>query len=161
MKSIVQMVFVVFLTLFLVSCGSDSASTSSTPVVYSQLSMSHTGVDFSEDKGEYVDWEFQDGYVGVWSETNDAENLTYWYINNVNDETATYYYVKNFGEVSLDTIKSVDTSAWPPFDTTHEALKLNSVYLIKVKDGYVKFKVLSFNDWEVKVEYQYTSTTSF
>ena len=160
MKSIFQVLIGSMFLLFLVSCGSSSESDSPSSV-YNQVNMTHTGVDFSENKGEYVDWEVQDGYIGVWSATNDTDNLTYWYVNNVGDDSATYYYLKLFGEVSLDSIKSVDTSAWPAFDTKHEALKINSVYLIKVKDGYVKFKVLSFSDWKVKVEYKYTSTTSF
>ena len=167
MKRIFKVMMLVMLSLFFVSCGSssDGGSNAST----SQLIIGHSGVDFSKDMVEDVDWKDQDGYTTAWSPTAYVEGEEWgsgmWYSNNVQDNTATYYYMQNLGNVSLDSIKSVDTTAWPAYAAAMHSLEVGNVYVIKVQDGYVKFKVLSVassdEEWAFTADYQYSISTSF
>ena len=168
MKSVIKVLLVSLLTMFLVSCGSssDGGSSSST---YPQLTIGHAGVDFSKNQVENVDWEIQDGYATAWTPTTYVEGEEWgsgiWYSNNVYDDTATYYYMQNLGDISLDSVTSVDTGAWPAYTEPMHSLEVGNVYVVKVQDGYVKFKVLSVStpdaEWEFTVEYKYSSSTSF
>ena len=88
-----------------------------------------------------------------------------WYSNGVYDSTQTYEYIQSFGDVSLASVTSVNTTTWHPYGTALQSLQLNHVYVVKTEDGYAKFKVLSLDsvsdNWNFTASYEYSSTTSF
>ena len=148
-------------------------STSTTPPVTSSSTkktiVDHFGgIDFSEDDTNPV-WEKQDGYAVTWSPTNYVQGEEYgkaiWYSNNAIDPSNTYIYIQSLGNVSLDSVSSVDTTAWHLASDPLQSLQKDSVYVVKTLDGYAKFKVLSLDfvseDWNFEAEYQYSSTTNF
>jgi len=167
MSLLLKKYFVILLTVFLVGCGSSDDSSNSN---VKQISVTHLGgVDFSEHSST-ADWEEQDGYTTSWSPTAYISGEEYgsglWYSNNVYDDTYTYIYIQSLGEVDLDSVKSVDTTAWHPYGTGLQSLQLNHVYVVKARDGYAKFKVTSLTleddqDWSFTADYVYSETISF
>jgi len=126
------------------------------------------GVDFSEDDNNAT-WDKQDGYTVTWSPTTyiegEEKDKAIWYSNNVLDTTNTYIYIQSLGKVSLDSVTSVDTTAWHLSTEPLQSLQKDFVYVVKTLDGYAKFKVISLDfvseEWNFKAEYQYSSTTNF
>lgn len=170
MNLLLKKTFITLLTVFLVGCGSSSDDSSTSGSSTNTITIGHMGgVDFSEDSTN-ADWEQQDGYTTTWSQngyyiSGEEYGSGLWYSNNVYDTTSTYLYIQSFGNVSLDSITSVDTNAWHPYGTALQSLQLNHVYVVKTRDGYAKFKVTSLNpngeDWNFTAEYVYSKTTSF
>ena len=126
------------------------------------------GIDFSEDNNFSVG-DKQDGYAVVWSPTTYVEGEEWgkgvWFNVNVSDATNTYIYIQSLGDVSLDSVTSIDTTAWHLASNALKSLEENNVYVVKTKDGYAKFKVLSIDfisdNWNFTAEYKYSSTRNF
>ena len=173
--------FVILVTIFMVGCGSSSddssptssdGSDSSSNASYSQMTISHmNGADFSEG-GTAADWELQDGYTTVWSSTGyyvsgESYGSGVWYSNNVSDDQSAVIYIQALGNVDLNSVTSVDTTAWHTYGTPLQSLQVNNVYVVKTRDGYAKFKVVSLDlnsssfDWGFTADYKYSATTSF
>ncbi|MEA2099650.1 MAG: hypothetical protein U9P72_05940, partial [Campylobacterota bacterium] len=150
---------------YALSAEVDGSNASQDISTVEQLVIDHyNGVDFSA-KGTGVD-----GYTTTWSPTGyyvDGEEYGsgLWYSNGLYDITQTYVYIQSFGDVSLDSITSVNTTAWHPYGDALESLQLNHVYVVKTEDGYVKFKVLSLDsqsdNWNFTASYQFSSNTIF
>jgi len=153
--------------------GESTTTNNNTPpsnTTTKRLTIGHSGgVDFSENNTN-VEWEKQDGYTVTWSPSGkyvagEKNGNGVWYQNNVSDTTNTYIYIQSLGKVKLSSVTSVDITAWHPYDTALKSLQKDNVYVVKTKDGYAKFKVLSIdftsNNWNFKAEYQYSQTTSF
>ncbi len=143
----------------------DTVTNTNTQIVVSHMG----GVDFSTAAAN-ADWEDQDGYATTWpSGATYVDGEEYgsglWYSNNVYDTTNTYTYIQSFGDVSLDSITSVDTTKWLAYNAPLQSLQIGHVYVVKTRDGYAKFKVISIDttssDWSFTAEYKYSSTTSF
>jgi len=158
--------FTILIMVFLVGCGSsDSTETGSST---KDITISHLeGVDFSQNSTN-PEWEEQDGYAIFWSPSyvyisGEESGSGVWYSNNVSDETFTYIYIQSLGNVSLDSVTSVDTTAWPSNTSAIKSLQVGDVYIVKARDGYAKFKVKSINtdNLNFTAEYAYSSTTTF
>lgn len=126
------------------------------------------GIDFSKDNN-LSNGEEQDGYAVVWSPSKYVTGEEYgkgiWYNTNVSDPSNTYRYIQALGEVDLDSVTSIDTTAWYPYNDALKSLQKNEVYVVKTRDGYAKFKVLSVDfissDWNFEAEYVFSPTNTF
>ena len=165
--------FVILVAVFIVGCGSssDDDSTGSSGSSYSQMVISHfNGADFSESATS-TDWEEQDGYATAWPTggsyvDGEAWGSGLWYSNNVYDDQSAVTYIQSLGNVDLDTVTTVDTNSWHTYGDPLQSLQVNNVYVVKTRDGYAKFKVVSLDlnsstDWNFTADYKYSSTTSF
>ena len=163
--------FVILITVFLVGCGSSSDDDSTGSSSYSQMVISHfNGADFSESSTT-TEWEKQDGYTTSWSPTTsyvsgESYGSGLWYSNSVYDDQSAVVYIQSLGNVDLDSVESVDTNSWHAYGTPLQSLQVNNVYVVKTRDGYAKFKVVSLDlnsstDWNFTADYEYSSTTSF
>lgn len=169
MKKLFNLLMIALLTLFFVGCDSSSGSDSSSA---NSITISHeNGVDFSEGKNT-TEWEQQDGYAIFWSPTNayvqgEEYNSGVWYGNTVNDGQSIYIY--DAGNVSLDSVKSVDESKWATYNEPMQSLQVGHTYVVKARDGYAKFNVTSVkastsentSDLSFSATYQYSKTTNF
>ncbi|MBN2823732.1 MAG: hypothetical protein JXQ76_00290 [Campylobacterales bacterium] len=160
---------------FMLGCGgggSDSSPTTPAGTNYKSATIGHDGFDFSHDDNN-ASMDNQDGYTIVWTNygMNYAQGEEWgsgvWFGVNSSDESNQNLYMYDAGDVSLDSIKSVDTTKWQKIGDTEKSLQVNHVYVIKAKDGYVKFKVLSIHHTtdmhkvSFDAQYQYSATTSF
>ena len=145
------------------------------------LWIGHFGSNFSEGLGadancSYADvtipWSEDDGYLADFATVGSAGNPEgegfVWFnvAENAPDplSTTSDYYIKYMGNVPLNSIVTAPDS-WPQRDSTFPALSLNHVYVIKARDGYVKFKVKQFNieddDICINVDYVYSPSAMF
>ncbi len=131
--------------LSIVSCSGDT-TTGTTSSGYKTAVITHVGgFDFSADSNST--WQTQDVYSMP---------------STIILADSTIEKIYDAGEVTLDSITSVDETKW----TTDSALtvQVNYVYVIKARDGYVKFKVKTVStDFNIgiTVEYKYSTTTTF
>lgn len=157
--------------------GSDSSNEIETKT----LTLSHGDFDFSAGKANdtaqtsEVAYDDSDGYLIFWSFTNQyPEGYAWgdglWFSPYLQDTQSQVYYVQHLGEVSLDSVTTVDENSWPALSTEQMPLLVNHVYVVKAQDGYVKFKVLELTtptsavDYKydtAKVEYQFSNTPDF
>ncbi len=129
--------------LFVMGCSGGDSSDSS---VYKNGSITHTdGFDFSADST--ATWENQDVY---------SMGSTIMLADTIIEK------IYNAGKVELDSISSVDESKFT--DDTSIEVEVDYVYILKARDGYVKFKVISISDdfdTGITIEYKYSTTTTF
>jgi len=157
---------------FIVGCGGGSDSTSSKGVTYKSATIGHNGYDFSKNDNN-ASWENQDGYTIAWTnngmEYSEGESWgsAVWFGVNAQDDQNKHLFMYDTGEVSLDSIGSVDESKWQNIGDAEKSLQVNHVYVLKALDGYVKLKVISINSTtemhkvSFDAQYQYSTTTTF
>ena len=121
----------------------------------------HSGIDWSADASVPADYSNADGETIGWCEigTQIPGVTGLWYRSNTTGEE-----MYNLGNVDLESVNSYDPSLVET-DICDSPLVVGDVWVIKCLDGYVKFKVTSVDensiDWEVGVEYEYSTTTDF
>ena len=148
MSRIFTILATLFVTLFIISCGSDDSSSDTGLSTSTKTGViTHSGgFDFSADTN--ATWEHQDVY--------NMGSVIILADNNVEK-------IYSLGELSLDSITSADDSKWT--EDTSLTVEINSVYVLKARDGYVKFKVISIDTstftGDMTVEYVYSTTTTF
>lgn len=139
------------------------------------LTINHFGVDWSLGKtDDFTDPAFvTDGDVIAWCEYNTSGNFYgkgVWYRNEGGGNVENYYLAGS--NIDLSTIAKVDTAKFRTVsDCVVAQLKNGDVWVCKVTDGFVKFKVVlapmdsaqvaADPNWPVKVDYQFSKTTSF
>lgn len=142
-----------------------------------QVSITHDGFDFSAGT-KAANWDTTDGYLTVWSTKDYPAGYAYgsgfWWspyeLSGSNDTP-----IQDIGKVELSSVTSIPANWTYVAGTGVYPLMVDHVYVVKARDGYGKFKVISLNGleyanqqsnwdptkWEVVVEYGYTSGTSF
>lgn len=121
----------------------------------------HSGIDWSADASVPADYSNADGETIAWCEigTQIPGVTGIWYRSNTTGEE-----MYNLGNVDLESVNSYDARL-VEIDICDSPLVVGDVWVIKCLDGYVKFKVTSVDensiDWEVGVEYEYSTTTDF
>jgi len=160
---------------FMLGCGGgggDSSPTTPTGTNYKSATIGHGGFDFSHNDNN-ASWEKQDGYTIAWVNNGmtyvegEEWGSSVWFGVNSLDESNQNLYMYDAGDVSLDSIKSVDATKWQKIGDAEKSLQVNHVYVIKAIDGYVKFKVISIHhssdihEVSFDAQYQYSATTAF
>ncbi len=121
----------------------------------------HSGIDWSEDASVPADYNNADGETIAWcSLGTPIQGVTgLWYRNNSANEA-----MYNLGNVELSSVNSFDANM-ADSDICDSPLVVGDVWVIDCLDGYVKFKVTSVDensaDWEVGVEYEFSTTMDF
>lgn len=136
-----------------VQCGQPAGNMNVVSVSETKsATISHHGFDFSTGKKGYAD-----GETISWCPEGSNPNYpkgVWW-----RSSGKTQY--KNLGNVSLSSVSSVPNS----WDNPAVPLLVGNTYVIKCTDGYAAIKVLSVNananDWPVRVEYKFTTGSSF
>ena len=129
--------------------------------------LNHFGFDFSAGVGgsqETGDVENADGEIIGWSPAptvwTDGDGDSVWWRSRAN--TSDTNFTKDMGQVSLASVTAVPAAWDGTTDTSLPPLQVNHVYVVKCLDGYAKFLVKEIlADWQVRVDYQYTSGNSF
>ncbi len=162
----VTLFIIAFIGLQGCNITSDSTNSSSTKTV----TLHHFGFDFStgETAATGATITTSDGDTIGWSPTyayisGEASNSGVWFRPSEQDPNSAVIYVKDMGDVELSGITQVFDN-WPASTAAIAALVTGHVYVAKLPDGYVKFKVTEIVGgvtWEVKVEYVYSATASF
>ena len=166
--------FLFLLSLFFFSACDNDSNVGPGDENAQSIRINHWGVDFSENSsgnedGTGLQWDDTDGYTTAWSPgpntTDGIWGTAVWY-SPASQDLQMY----NAGNVELSSITQVDETAWQT-DFDSNPLKNGDVWVVQVRDGYVKFKVIDApvgtsqvetrEHWYVDVEYVYTSTTSF
>lgn len=141
----------------------------------------HFGSDFSEGLGTdsncsydgvTIEWVNDDGYLADFTTTGtngDPQDGSHFWFNVSEDAPepigdTSEYYIEYMGNVSLASVTSVSGN-WFQRNSTFPALSLDHVYVIKARDGYVKFKVKELknagSDICVNVDYVHSPSTTF
>ncbi len=121
----------------------------------------HSGIDWSDNASVPGDYANADGETIGWCEigTQIPGVTGLWYRSNTAGEE-----MYNLGNVDLGSVNSYDANLVDT-DICDSPLIVGDVWVIKCLDGYVKFKITSVDensvDWEVGVEYEYSTTTDF
>lgn len=141
----------------------------------SQTLLTHEGFDFSAGAAP-ANWDATDGYITVWTTKDYPAGYAYgggfWW--SPYDSSGSETPIKDMGEVALSSVTSVPTDWTYVSGSGVYPLMANHVYVVKARDGYAKFKVISLSGleyaaesnwdpsrWQVTVEYGYTAGTSF
>lgn len=145
------------------------------------LWVGHEGSDFSEGLGsdsncDYnttILWENDDGFLANFTATDDhleapdIENSTdRWFHVSETPDPATDssdYYLEYKGNIDLASITDI-SNTWYKRNSKVPSLQIGGVYVIKARDGYVKFKVKEINttgDACMRVDYVYSATSTF
>lgn len=132
---------------------------------FDSLVFGHNGVDFSAGSSDSIAWEMQDGYTTTWPMGGFQEGkYGIWY-------SPSEYKQRWIGPGDLSSISSIDTTHWDTTNVDHPLLR-GEMWVSKCRDGYVKFKVISDAptdsagvasnpNWEVEVEYVFSTTPNF
>jgi hypothetical protein len=121
----------------------------------------HAGIDWSANASVPSDYSNADGETIGWCEkgTQIPSVTGLWSRSNTAGEE-----MYNLGNIDLESVNSYDANLVDT-DICDSPLAVGDVWVIKCLDGYVKFKVTSVDensvDWEVGVEYEYSTTTDF
>lgn len=126
--------------------------------------MTHGGVDFSAGVGnceaENIPYADHDGDIIWWSPFYQDSQYTGLWFRPAYDENYQLYQFNDMGAVSLGSVTNVPASG----DTGDIApLTVGYTYVVRCKDGYVKFHVTAINteDKHVTVQYIFSTTTNF
>jgi hypothetical protein len=124
--------------------------------------LKHDGFDFSA--GIIADYTDNDGEIIGWAPSpskspEGAPDTAVWWRNNSNTDTENF--TKDMGAVSLDSVTTIPTTWDGGKDTVLAPLEIGHVYVVKCQDGYAKFVVKSVSEWDVSVDYAFTSGSSF
>jgi len=125
------------------------------------ITITHSGIDWSTlQTGDETTYDQIDGETIGWCEPGQRIDgmEAIWY-RTFNDN------IYRLGNVDLASVTQVNTSQWSS-DVCATPLANGDVWVAQCRDGYVKFKVVdqgSYNSdwWEVVVEYQFSTTTTF
>lgn len=144
----------------------------------SQVALTHDGFDFSAG-ATAANWDVTDGTISVWTTKDYPAGYAYggglwWSPYNQYDQGNNDAPIKDMGEVTLSSVTTVPTDWTYVSSTGVYPLMVNHVYVVKARDGYGKFKVISLSGlefavdanwdptkWQAVVEYGYTTGTSF
>jgi hypothetical protein len=141
-----------------------------------QTNLTHEGFDFSAGAAAPNDWNSTDGYITVWAAraypAGYAYGAGFWWTPA--DSDSSVIPIQDMGTVALSSVTAVPSNWAYVAGTGDYPLMTDHVYVVKARDGYAKFKVLSMSGmeyavdtnwdpfrWTVAVEYAYTSGTSF
>lgn len=141
----------------------------------SQVTLTHDGFDFSAG-ATAANWDVTDGYLTVWTNQDYPSGHAYgsgiWW--SPYDTSSTETPIQDMGEVALASVTTIPTNWTYVSGTGVYPLMVNHTYVVKARDGYGKFKVVSISGleyaqnnnwdpyrWQVVAEYGYTSGTSF
>ncbi len=154
--------------IFIVGCGGSSGV-----ATFKSATIDHLhGYDFSANKEGNITT--ADVYTVMWKtfgtyidgeSYDDGEHLWLGLYEYDRDGLVTYIY--DAKETELSDIKDVDTTKWMKNTEANPSLIVGHTYVIKVLDGYVKFKVTevhsadSIEDVYVKVDYEYSESVDF
>lgn len=128
----------------------------------------HFGYDFSAAKMDTSDWETNmndGGMIGWHSGRGDNPNYPsyssyVWFRNSEVDEVTYESQIKNYGDVDITSIRSINTN----WDTIINPLIPGHVFGARCKDGYVLFEVVEVLDtlmWEAVLKFKYSATNNF
>ncbi|NOZ46732.1 MAG: hypothetical protein GXO79_08105 [Chlorobi bacterium] len=148
-----SLVLFAFVVAAFISCNKNDDFT------YPEATITHFGFDFSAGISDTVNWTNNDGEVISWypgGGTNPNYESGYWWRN---DQNGLSNEQKDFGTVGLSTISGAPAD----WDTLINPLLAGHSYVVKCQDGYAKIEVLSLSDsdWEAKVKYYFSKTSSF
>lgn len=127
--------------------------------IYITDTITHSAFDFSA--GEIpADYNNADGETINWSPQGthpDYPNNDQWVWWRTSDYTSENQ--KDYGVVDFNAISS-KPGTW---DNPVNPLIKGHCYVVQCNDGFVKFKVIDtgFHDWDVAIEYQFSSTGTF
>lgn len=142
----------------------------------SQITITHDGFDFSSGSAP-ANWNLSDGYITSWTSHDYPANYAYgsgfWWAPYSHNSTT--YPIIDMGEVSMESVVSVPTDWTYTRGTGIYPMMVGHVYVVKARDGYGKFKVVSLSGleyasqganfdpsrWSLVVEYGFTTGTSF
>jgi hypothetical protein len=163
MKKITFALLVLFVTVFF-ACKKDKEPDTSN---YITATLTHDGFDFSAGVFDAVTWENNDCDLIGWHSgisfvhPSYPSNTTYTWIRNDYADTSSNNdcYVKNYGAVDVTTI----TSTAVHNDSLIKPLVVGDVWVVKCRDGFAKFEVLTVDgvNWESQVQYIFTTASSF
>jgi hypothetical protein len=135
------------------------------------LRLTHWGVDWSEgvvgEANNVVDPEKNDGETIIWCPLGSGGGgwgTGIWF-------RARSEKIMRLGPGDLSAITSIDTTRWAT-DVCSTPLRAGDIWATKALDGYIIFKVTEVatdsasiangsDDWPAKVEYKYSTTTTF
>lgn len=138
---------------------------------YKTATVTHSGFDFST--GEVgPEWEQQDFYLTAWANTNYPTGYEWGSGIWVNTYDYSQIHVMDQGEVELSSVTEIPTDWSVPVGAVDYPLQLNHVYILRARDGFAKFKVVSLSpsgtvgenqigEMQIEIEYEYTEGTSF
>lgn len=167
MKKIAIILLVIVGVLFVNSCKDDEDNPTGSTNGIMEISIQHFGIDWSEGLvgDQITDFNNADGETIAWCPTGSGGGWMtgIWYRSSSNK---TY----KLGTTDLAGLTSIDTNRWAA-DLCSTPLTPGSVWASKAKDGYVVFRVVEVatdsasiaNDplWAAKVQYKFSTTTSF
>lgn len=155
-KNVIQLFVILFIGFGMLSCEDDDLEGVKT------TTLTHGGFDFSngiggsfEGEGTAVEGADFDGEVIGWHPTGSGQGI-YWR----NDQDGLMNEQQSMGAITLAEVTEVPKGI---NSEGIEALTVGHVYVVKCKDGFAAFKVLDVNseDWEVSVEYMFTTELTF
>lgn len=172
MQLIFLYAFIFIVSVSIISCGDNDNNPTVPTTSVKTLTMNHWGVDFSEGKvgsmNNYLDPGKVDGETISWCEYATGNNI-YGALLAFRPSSAKMYKVT---AADLAGVTAIDTSKWNQgIDCGTVKLKPGEIWVIKAADGYVAFKVITAPqdsasiaaspDWDVKVDYKFSSTLKF
>jgi len=157
-------VFITLIIVFIAACSDDDSPTGPSES-YITATITHWGFDFSEGKADTtINWNENknDGETIAWTPIGDRRTDGIWFRTRVEPNRT-----QSFGEIDINTITSIDTSAGA-WDTQPPPLSRDDVVVAQCLDGFVKFKVIAEVDtssanlgWGVQVEYLFSTEPVF
>lgn len=160
MKNFLKLSALVIISmLFIISCDETTLPVDDDSTNYPGAFLTHNGFDFSVGKTNDL-WEENDGETISWY-PGDGEHPDYPRDEYIWWRSSGTTKIKDYGVVDMSTVLTVPSS----WDAVMNPLLDGHVYVVQCQDGYAKFKVVYYDinsdQWNVKVNYYYTSSTSF
>lgn len=171
MKNVKILLLTIFALFIIIACDKDDSSNN--PNGNNIMIIDHSGIDWSNGLlGSSNNPDFdQDGDIIVWCPSQGGQWMeAIWYRNFLQGDNQKLY--KAGANIDFASVTTADETRFQNNPGCGVGLLVNGdVYVAKVKDGYVKFKVLdaptdstaiaNSNNWPVKVEYKFSATANF